>query len=122
MFHPAGFHTVRVLCNACGWFRNIAHSGCAEGRRAIVAIELSQDPTHVLKAKVVEVPENRPLAEVLAAHPGYRDLVHEAHENGLIRTLNTFDVLLADKVCPRCEVEGKMTAGQILELGKHVRY
>jgi hypothetical protein len=58
----------------------------------------------------------------LAAHPEYRDLVHEAHQNGLIGTLSTFDALLSGKACPRCEVEGKMTVGQILELGKHVRY
>jgi len=84
------FHTVRVLCKGCGWFRNIAHSGCADGKRALVCISRSKDPSHVLHAKVVEVPESMPLDEALRSYSGYRDLVVEAYEKGLFRMEDEF--------------------------------
>jgi hypothetical protein len=115
------FHTVRVLCKQCGWFRNIAHSGCADGKRALVAVERSADPTHVLHAKVIEVPEELPLVEALEAHPGYRDLVSEAHEKGLLRMEHEFAPLLKDEACPRCKTVGSLEM-QLWRLGQHVRY
>jgi hypothetical protein len=116
------FHTVRVLCQGCGWFRNIAHSGCADGKRALVSIASSPDPTHVLHAKVVEVSEERPLKEVLTQHAGYRDLVDEAHRKGLSSLMREFQALLTGKACPRCKSMGRLELNQILHLGSHVRY
>jgi len=116
------FHTVRVLCKGCGWFRNIAHSGCADGKRALVAISVADDPSHVLHAKVVEVSEDLPLDEVLRDHPGFRDLVHEAHEKGLLRMEREFEPLLHGQACPRCRTIGKLELNQIWNLGSHVRY
>ena len=78
------FHSVRVLCKGCGWYRNIAHSGCADGKRALVHISVSDDPSHVLHAEVVEVSEDLRLDVALRDHPGFRDLVHEAQEKGLL--------------------------------------
>lgn len=116
------FHTVRVLCKGCGWFRNVAHSGCADGKRALVAISAANDPSHVLQAKVIEVSEDLPLDDVLRDHPGFRDLVHEAHEKGLIRMESEFQPLLHQQACPRCETVGKLELSQIWNLGSHVRY
>jgi hypothetical protein len=116
------FQTVRVLCQGCGWFRNIAHSGCADGKRALVSISRSVDRSHVLHAKVVEVPEERPLEEVLKEHVGYRDLVDEAHRKGLYPLMNEFQPLLDGQACPRCKLIGKLELDQILHLGSHVRY
>ncbi len=116
------FHTVRVLCVGCGWFRNIAHSGCADGKRALVRIERSRDPSHVLRGKVIEVPEAIALDEALGAHPGYRDLVAEAHEKGLCRMEDDFAPLVSDQACPRCKRIGALRLSQICNLGRHVRY
>jgi len=116
------FQTVRVLCKKCGWFRNIAHSGCADGKRALVSISVADDPSHVLHAKVVEVSEDLPLDEVLLKYPGFRDLVQEAHEKGLIRMENEFQPLLHEKICPRCKTIGKLELSQIGNRSSHVRY
>src|SRR5579862_154613 len=116
------FHTIRVLCKGCGWFRNIAHSGCADGKRALVAISVADNPSHVLRAKVIEVSEHLPLDEVLRDNPGFRDLVHEAHEKGLIRMESEFQPLLQGQFCPRCRTVGKLELSQYWNLGSHVRY
>jgi hypothetical protein len=116
------FHTVRVLCTGCGWFRNIAHSGCADGKRALVCIERSRDPSHVLHGTVIEVPESLPLSEALQAHPRYRDLVAEAHEKGLLQMEAEFSSLVIDQACPRCKQVGVLSLSQIRNLGGHVRY
>jgi len=116
------FHTVRVVCKQCGWYRNIAHSGCADGKRALVAVERSPDPSHILHARVVEVPEGLPLGDVLEAHPGFRDLVAEAQLKGLVALESEFTPLLHDQVCPRCKIVGKLQVSQIWNLGSHVRY
>ena len=116
------FHTVRVLCKSCGWFRNIAHSGCADGKRALVSVTRAQDPSHVLHAKVIEVPEALPLQEALQSHPGYRDLVTEAHEKGLFRMEDEFAPLVGDQSCPRCKAVGMLRLSQLWNLGSHVRY
>ena len=116
------FQTVRVVCKNCGWFRIIGHSGCADGKRALLAIQRSADPSHVLHAVVIEVPEDVPLADVLEKNPGYRDLVFEAHQKGLIRMLSEFAPLLSDQACPRCKLIGKLELSQIHFMGRHVRY
>jgi len=116
------FHTVRVLCKQCGWFRNIAHSGCSDGKRALVAVERSADPSHVLHAKIIEVPEELPLVEALESHLGYRDLVTEAQEKGLFRMESEFAPLLHDQACPRCQTVGGLQLSQLWNLGRHVRY
>jgi len=116
------FHIVRVLCKQCGWFRNIAHSGCADGKRVLVFIERSRDPSHILHARVIEVPEALPLAEALGAHPGYRDLVAEAQEKGLFRMQSEFTPLLNDQACPRCKTIGKLALSQFWNLGEQARY
>lgn len=123
MLHPGlDFHTVRVVCTGCGWYRNIAHSGCADGKRALVHIERSRDPSHVLRSKVIEVSEALPLSEALEANPGYRDLVAEAHEKGLFRMEAEFLPLVVDQACPRCKQVGSLGLSQIWNPGSHVRY
>lgn len=116
------FHTVRVLCKGCGWYRNIAHSGCADGKRALVCISVSDDPSHVLHAEVVETAQDLPLPDVLRDHPGFSDLVHEAHEKGLLRMEAEFQPLLSGQACPRCKAVGRMELSQLRNLGRHVRY
>jgi hypothetical protein len=116
------FHTVRVLCKGCGWYRNIAHSGCADGKRALVHISASADPSHVLRAEVVEVSEELPLDDALRGHPGFRDLAHEAYEKGLLRMESEFQPLLSGQACPRCKIVGKLELSQLYNLGTHVRY
>jgi hypothetical protein len=116
------FHTVRILCKGCGWYRNIAHSGCADGKRALVRITKSADPSHILHAQVIEVLESRPLEEVLSENPEYRDLVEEAHKKGLIAMERELFVLLYDAVCPRCKNMGNLELSQLWNLGSHVRY
>lgn len=115
------FQTVRVVCKGCGWYRIIAHSGCADGKRALVNISVSKDPSHVLRAKVVEVPKDLPLADVLRDHPGFRDLVHEAHQEGLFRMKAKFQTLLSGQTCPRCNKSGRLELCQFDGPG-HVRY
>jgi hypothetical protein len=122
LHHGLDFHAVRVLCANCGWFRNIAHSGCADGLRALVQIERAKDPSHVLHAKVIEMPETVPLADAMQAHPGYRDLVADAHEKGLLRMEDGFAPLVADQSCPRCKTIGALKLSLIWNLGSHVRY
>jgi hypothetical protein len=116
------FQSVRVLCKKCGWFRVIAHSGCAEGKRALVKITRSKDQSHVLHADVVEIPQEKPIQEALAANPGFRDLVAEAHEKGLIATEREFLPLLEDQACPRCRSVSQLELSQIHFHGRHVRY
>lgn len=116
------FHTVRVVCKNCGWYRNIAHSGCADGKRALLNISVSDDPSHVLRGEVIEVSEDSPLEDVLREHPGFQDLVHEAHEMGLIRMEEQFQPLLGSEACPRCEKVGNLKLSQLWNLGAHVRY
>jgi hypothetical protein len=116
------FHAVRVVCKGCGWHRIIAHSGCADGKRALVRISASNDPSHVLHAKVVEVAKDLPLADALRDHLGFRDLVHEAHEKGLLRMEAEFQPLLSGQACPRCKTVGKLELNQTWGPGPHVRY
>lgn len=116
------FHTVRVLCKDCGWYRNIAHSGCADGKRALVQISASDDPSHVLHARVMEISEELPLEDALRDHPGFRDLVHEAHEMGLLRMEAQFQPLLNERPCPRCRKVGRLELSQIHNSVSHVKY
>jgi hypothetical protein len=114
---------VRVVCKGCGWYRNIAHTGCVDGKRALVSIFAAPDHSHVLHAKVIEVSEDLPLDAVLRDNPGYRDLVHEAHLKGLCSMEREFQPLLKDRVCPRCATSGKLELSQCWHLGApHVRY
>ena len=85
-------------------------------------ISASDDPTHVLRAKVVEVAEELPLSDMLRDHPGFRDLVHEAHEKGLLRMEAEFQPLLSERACPRCKTAGRLELSQLWNLGRHVRY
>jgi hypothetical protein len=71
---------------------------------------------------VIEVPEDRPLDEVLKENPEHRDLVVEAHAKGLIAMEKEFSPLLSDQACPRCKNVGKLELSQIWNLGTHVRY
>ena len=123
MLHPGiDFQSVRVVCKNCGWVRVIAHSGCSDGRRALVKIVKSKDSSHVLHADVVEIPQERPIQEALAANPGFRDLDAEAHEKGLIAMEREFLPLLDDQSCPRCHKSGKLELSQLWTVGQHKRY
>ena len=86
-----------------------------------MSISASDDPSHVLHAKVVEVAEELPLDDVLRNHPGYRDLDHEAHAKGLLRMEAEFQPLLIGRACPRCRTVGRLELNQI-HMGTHVRY
>ena len=116
------FHIVRVVCHSCGWHRVIAHSGCADGKRAIIKIEGAKDISHVLQAKIIEIPEEQPKSEWKENHPDFRDLVEEAHEFGLYKTMDKFDDLLQDKKCPRCKKNGNIKLEQQWNLGEHANY
>ena len=107
------FKTIRLLCRNCGWFRNLAQSGFAEGKRALVSLSQSGDPSHILKAKVLEVPIGQPLDEVFNEHPEYRDLDSEAHRKGWKVLIKEFQPMLAGQACPRCKLVDKLELGQI---------
>jgi hypothetical protein len=114
--------TVRVLCKKCGCFRVIAHSGRSAGRRPLVKITRASDPSHVLHAEVIEIPEEQPIEEVMEANPGFRDLDAEAHEKGLSAVEREFLPLLEGQACPRCHQVGQLELSQIDYIGRHVRY
>lgn len=116
------FRTVRVQCRACGWFRNIAHAGCADGKRALVSVSSSDDPSHVLRARVIEVPEDVPLSVALKEHPEYRDLISEAHQKGLLALMREFQPLLEGRACPRCKRVGNLELTQLWNAGREIRY
>jgi hypothetical protein len=85
-------------------------------------VSRSADPSHVLCAKVREVPSTLPLDDVLKANPNYRDLVEEARSKGLHKMLKEFQPLLDGEECPRCHTIGELVLDQIWNLGEHVRY
>ncbi len=107
------FKTIRLLCRNCGWFRNLAESGLAEGKRALVSLAPSGDPSHILKAKVLKVSIGQPLDEVFDQHPEYRDFDSEAHRKGLKVLLQEFQPLLVGQACPRCKSVDKLVLDQI---------
>ena len=107
------FKTIRLLCCNCGWFRNLAQSGFADGKRALVSLCQSGDPSHILKAKVLKVPIGQPLDEVFNEHPEYRDLDSEAHRKGLKVLMQEFQPWLAGQACPRCQTVDKLVLDQI---------
>jgi len=74
----------------------------------------------VLHARVVEVPEDRPLEEVLREHPGYRDLHDESQRKGYAM-LSEYKPLLDEQACPRCKSIGSMEL-DVLWTIEHVRY
>jgi len=122
LHHGLDFHTVRVICKHCGWERKIAHSGCADGKRALVNIFVAKDSSHVLEARIIEVSENIPLEKAQLDHAGFRDLVVEARQKGLYRMLDEFLPLLSNQSCPRCKMNGYLALDQIWNLGSDVRY
>ena len=107
------FKTIRLLCRNCGWFRNLAQSGFAEGKRALVSLSQSGDLSHILKAKVLKVPIGQPLDEVFQEHPEYRDLDSEAHRIGLKVLMQEFQPWLTGQTCPRCKSIDKLVLDQI---------
>jgi hypothetical protein len=114
------FRKVRIVCHHCGWCRNIAHWGCADGKRALILVSKSSDPSHVLHARIVEVPEERPLEEVLREHPGYLDLGDESKRKGSAM-MSEFRKLLDIQACPRCKSVGEMEL-EVMWTVEHVRY
>jgi hypothetical protein len=100
---------------------NIAHAGCADGKRALVSLSRANDPSHVLHARVLEVPDDQPLAEALREHPGFRELVEEANNMGLYKLMKEFQPLLDGQACPRCTTVGKLELSQIWN-PTHPRY
>ena len=116
------FHLVRIVCHHCGWYRNIAHSGCADGKRAIVRIARSHDPSHVLHAKVIEIPEGQIESTWKATYPDYHDLVKEAQEKGLLATMREYDTLLHEQPCPRCKQTNELKLEQFWTCAEHARY
>ncbi len=115
------FHTLKVTCS-CGWFRNIAHSGCADGKRAIVKIIQSKDPSHVLYAKVKEISESLNNTDWKKQYPDFVGLFAEAYDKGLLSAMDEYSYLLEDKSCPRCKDTGQLKLEQECSLEQHVRY
>ncbi len=116
------FNTVRVLCNACGWFRNIGYTGLKGSVRAVIRIQRAKDPTHILHGKVLELPADKPMDEVAETCPGFRDLEAEAYRKGLFAAMAEFDALLADAICPRCKKGGRLCLSSIKEPGREIKY
>src|SRR5688572_28676588 len=100
------FHVVRALCKGCGWHRVVAHSGTSDGKRALVKLSRASDPSHVVEASVVEIPEAMATADWTAQYPGFCDLVAEAYDKGLLAAMRNYSSLFAGQVCPRCNREG----------------
>ena len=116
------FHVVRIVCHHCGWYRNIAHSGCADGKRAIVRVEKSKDPSHVLHAKVIEIPEEQSESEWKTRYPEYHDLVKEARKKSLLATMREYSPLLKNQTCPRCKQTHGLELEQFWDPTEHTRY
>ena len=76
----------------------------------------------MLYAEVVEVPEDADVTAEFALHPGFRDLVAEAHQKGLLAMEREFLPLLEGQGCPRCKAQGHLELSQIWNAGSHVRY
>ena len=116
------FCTVRVLCHGCGWFRNIGYTGIKDKVRAVIEIQKSKDPRHVLHGKVLEFPVEVSLEEISKKYPGYRDLETDAHRDGLYKVLKQFYPLLADASCPRCKKEDHLAIDSIMNLGREIKF
>ena len=115
------FYILRIFCSNCGWQRIIGHTGCANGKRAIIKISISKDSAHVLHAKIKEIPISLDKGIWSNQFKGYEDLVSKSHKEGLFKALETYSNLLNGKNCPKC--------GEINELNlvqewkaKHPRY
>ena len=115
------FHILRIFCSNCGWQRVIAHTGCAEGKRAIVKISTSKDSAHVLHAKVKEIPINQDKNIWSVKFEGYEDLLSKAHEVGLYKALEPYSNLLNGKSCPKCGKINDLNLSQEWKV-KHPRY
>lgn len=108
------FCTVRVLCHACGWFRNIGYTGVKDNIRAVINIQRSKDPRHILHGKVLEFSAEQPLEEISSKYSGYRDLQAEAHREGLYNVMAEFNPLVEGASCPRCKKEGDLCIDSIM--------
>ena len=116
------FCTVRVLCHDCGWFRNIGYTGTKDNVRAVIKIQKSKDPSHILRGKVLEFSVEKSLEEIAVANPEFRDLNAEAHQKGLNATMNEFYPLIQDALCPRCKKEGNLCLESIVFHGREIKF
>jgi hypothetical protein len=116
------FSTVRVLCQDCGWYRNIGYSGIKDNVRALIRISESRDPSHILHGSVLEFPISESLENILATHPDYRDLEAEAQRKGLFPMLDEFKPLLVSRCCPRCKKQGHLCLDSATFHGKEIRF
>ena len=108
------FHTVRVLCRSCGWFRVLGYTGVKGKTRALIRIDTNANQHNLLRGKVREVSiDSKP-----AQWPkDYSDLKLKAHEMGLYQAQALFDPLLEGRSCPRCQHDDKLTVDWFLLLG-----
>ena len=126
------FNIVRVLCHACGWQRKIGYTGIGWYRvtgstgskdvRAVIRVEKSEDPRHILHGRVLEFPPHVPLEDIKAEYPEFRDLQAEAHEKGLIRMLEEFQPLVEGAQCPRCKKVAHLCLDSIGLHGEELKY
>jgi len=116
------FCTVRVLCHNCGWFRKIGYTGIKDNIRAVIKIQKSKDPSHILQGKVLEFPVEKSLEEIAVTNPDFRDLDAEAHQKGLNSTMNEFNFLLQDALCPRCRQEGNLCLDSCVFQGREIKF
>lgn len=116
------FSTVRVLCRECGWLRNIGYTGIKDNVRALIQISESRDASHILHGRTLEVSISEPLENVLARHPGYRDLEDEAQTKGLLAMLDEFKPLLASRSCPRCKKLDNLCLDSTTFHGREIRF
>jgi hypothetical protein len=122
---PFGYEhsVVRVVCYQCGWFRVIGYTGSKYTfstrlwTRALIRVRKARDACNVLSADVIEFETDDPTQDVSNRIPGYRDLEHEAHRDGLVATLGTMDSLAANQICPRCKQRGSLRTDTWLAVG-----
>ncbi len=115
------FRILKIICSNCGWNRKFAHTGIANGKRAIVKIYESKDSSHVLDANVKEIPVDLTTEYWKNRYPDYEDLVSKAYEIGLHKALERYSNLLNKKNCPRCKRNDNLNLNQEW-CAEHPRY
>ena len=103
-----GFTTVRALCRACGWSREVGKTGVNDGMRAVISLRSCRDDCNVISARTRYYPANIPLTEIRLRCPSYRDLREEAYAVGHLRMCDGFASLFVGRRCPRCGVVGQL--------------
>ena len=111
------FHTVRVVCHSCGWFRVIGYTGVKDGVRALVRIRRSAAACNLLDCDIREVPAALARADYAGNLQEFSDLNAEAYKHGLPAVCRQFQPMLEDAVCPRCGQRSNIAVDMYLFVG-----